>query len=306
MQFDVIIGNPPYQLASDGGTRDVPIYQNFVEQAKSLEPRYLALVIPSRWMASGLGLTEFRKTMLEDKHIRELVDYPVASDVFPGVEVKAGVCYFLRDSSYKGDCKVTTIRGDEVVGPHIRNLNDYDVFVRDGRAISILQKILKKNESSINTILARDKEFGWTSNFSGFNDKKQLNDVPLYYIRSAKRNVGYISRKEVLKSTHLIDTWKILVPKAGSDGGQKIPDIVLGKPLIAPSPSVCTQSFLFFYVTTEEEALSVQSYYSTRFFRFLVSLRKITQDATHSTYTWVPIQTWDKKWSDEDLYRIQF
>ena len=303
MQFDVIIGNPPYQLASDGGTRDVPIYQNFVEQAKSLEPRYLALVIPSRWMASGLGLTEFRKTMLEDRHIRELVDYPVASDVFPGVEVKAGVCYFLRDSSYKGDCKVTTIRGDEVVGPHIRNLNDYDVFVRDGRAISILQKIIKKNESSINTILARDKEFGWTSNFSGFNEKKKLNDVPLYYIRSAKRNVGYISRKEVLKSTHLIDTWKILVPKAGSDGGQKIPDIVLGKPLIAPSPSVCTQSFLFFYVATEEEAVSVQSYYSTRFFRFLVSLRKITQDATHSTYTWVPLQNWDKKWSDEDLYK---
>ena len=303
MQFDVIIGNPPYQLASDGGTRDVPIYQNFVEQAKTLEPRYLIMVIPSRWMASGLGLTEFRQTMLEDRHVRELVDYPVASDVFPGVEVKAGVCYFLRDSAYEGDCKVTTIRGDESSGPHSRNLSQYDVFVRDGRAISILEKVLKHQEPSINSILARDKEFGWTSNFSEFNDKKRLNDIPLYYIRSGKRNIGFISRNEVNKSAHLIDTWKIFVPKAGSDGGQKIPDVVLGRPLIAPSPSVCTQSFLFFYVSSEDEATSLQSYYSTRFFRFLVSLRKITQDATHSTYKWVPIQSWGQIWTDKDLYK---
>lgn len=303
MQFDVIIGNPPYQLASDGGTRDVPIYQNFVEQAKTLEPRYLIMVIPSRWMASGLGLAEFRQTMLEDRHIRELVDYPVASDVFPGVEVKAGVCYFLRDSAYNGDCNVTTIRGDEVVGPYVRNLSEYDVFVRDSRAISILEKVLNKDEASINTILARDKEFGWTSNFTGFHEKKRSGDVPLYYIRQGKRDIGYISRNEVTKSSHLIDTWKVLVPQAGSDGGQKIPDIVLGKPLIAPSSSVCTQSFLFFNVQTEKEAESVQSYYATKFFRFLVSLRKITQHATHSTYSWVPIQSWTQIWTDEDLYR---
>ena len=142
MQFDVIIGNPPYQLGSDGGTRDVPIYQHFVEQAKKLEPRYLTLVIPARWMASGLGLSEFRKTMLGDRRIRELVDYPSASDVFPGVEVKAGVCYFLWDASHDGDCNVTTIRGQEIIGPERRNLSEYDVFVRDGRAISILHKVL--------------------------------------------------------------------------------------------------------------------------------------------------------------------
>jgi site-specific DNA-methyltransferase (adenine-specific) len=122
MQFDVIIGNPPYQLASDGGTRDVPIYQHFVEQAKKLEPRFLAMVIPSRWMASGLGLSDFRKTVLSDRRMRELVDYPEAHDVFPGVEVKAGVCYFLWDAAHDGDCNVTTIRGGEVVGPIRRKL----------------------------------------------------------------------------------------------------------------------------------------------------------------------------------------
>ena len=302
MQFDVIIGNPPYQLASDGGTRDIPIYNKFVEQAKKLQPRYLSMVIPSRWMASGLGLNEFRQAMLGDRCIRELVDYPAASDVFPSVEVKAGVCYFLWDASHGGDCNVTTIRGDEAVGPVQRNLGEYDVFVRDARAVMILRKVLENGETSINSILARDKEFGWTSNFEGFHDKERSGDVPLYYIRKAKRAVGYIGENLVTKSAHLVNLWKLLIPKAGSDGGQKIPDIVLGKPLIAPSPSVCTQSYLFFYVGSREEVMSLRSYYTTRFFRFLVSLRKITQDATHSTYAWVPLQTWDRTWTDEELF----
>lgn len=253
MQFDVVIGNPPYQLGSDGGTRDVPIYQLFVEQAKRLEPRYLAMVIPSRWMASGLGLSEFRKAMLGDRRIRELVDYPAASDVFPGVEVKAGICYFLWDANHDSLCNVTTVRGGDVVGPMLRELGEYDVFVRDSRSISILHKVLERGEPAINTILARDKEFGWTSNFGGFHEKQRQGDVPLHYIRSMKRDIGYIARKEVTKSTHLIDTWKLLVPKA-FNGGDMIPHQILGKPQIAPSPSVCTQSFLFFSVSSGNEA----------------------------------------------------
>ena len=301
MRFDVIIGNPPYQLGSDGGTRDVPIYQHFVEQAKKLEPHFLTMVIPSRWMASGLGLSEFRQTMLGDRRMRELVDYPAANDVFPGVEVKAGVCYFLWDTAHNGDCNVTTSRGGEVIGPMARNLGEYDVFVRDGRAMSILRKVLKHNEPSINTILARDKEFGWTSNFDGFHEKKRAGDLPLYYIRTMKRDVGYISRTEVTKSAHLIDKWKVLVPQA-YNGGDGVPHQIMGKPIIAPSPSVCTQSFLFFSVDSEKAAKSLQSYYTTRFFRFLVSLRKITQHATHSTYVWVPMQNWDRVWTDDILY----
>lgn len=301
MQFDVIIGNPPYQLGSDGGTRDVPIYQHFVEQAKKLEPRFLSMIIPSRWMASGLGLTEFRQIMLADRHLRELVDYPAANDVFPGVEIKAGVCYFLWDAAYEGTCNVTTIRGEELVGPTARNLGEYDVFVREARAMSILRKVQKQGEQSINTILARDKEFGWTSNFDGFHSKERPGDLPLYYIRKMKRDVGFIARSAVTKSAHLIDTWKVLVPQA-YNGGDAVPHPILGKSQVAPAPSVCTQSFLFFYVKTEDEAKSIQSYYTTRFFRFLVSLRKITQHATHSTYTWVPMQTWDCTWTDEALY----
>lgn len=302
MHFDVIVGNPPYQLGSDGGTRDVPIYQLFVEQAKTLQPRYLAMIIPARWMASGLGLAEFRQSMLTDRRIRRLVDYPVANDVFPGVEVKAGICYFLWDANYHDDCNVTTFRGGEIVGPVRRHLGEFDVFVRDARAVSILKKVLGRNETSIKTILARDKEFGWTSNFDEFHKRKKPGDLHIHYIRKMKRDVGFIGRAAVTKSAHLIDTWKVLVPKA-YNGGDGVPHQVLGRPLIAASPSVCTQSFLFFYVGSEKEANSLQSYYATRFFRFLISLRKITQDATHSAYTWIPIQDWDRTWTDEALYK---
>ncbi len=116
-----------------------------------------------------------------------------------------------------------------------------------------------------------------------------------------KRFVGYKKRAEVSKSAHLIDTWKVLVP-AAYNGGDVVPHPIVGKSLIAPSPSVCTQSYLFFYVSSKSEADSLQSYYSTRFFRFLVSVRKITQHATHSTYEWVPQQSWDRTWTDAALY----
>jgi len=302
MQFDVIIGNPPYQMTGgSGGTSDSSIYHLFVEQALKLDPRFLSLVLPSRWLAGGRGMDEFRKVMLGDRHMRDLVDYPVASDVFPGVEIKAGVCYFLWDASHNGDCKVTTIRGGEVLGPIQRNLGEYDVFVRDARAVSILHKVLNHGETSINTILTRDTPFGLPSNFGDFHEKERAGDVPLNYIRTMKRGEAYIERKTITKNAHLIDTWKVLVPKA-FNGGDGLPHQILGKPLIAPSPSVCTQSFLFFYVGSLKAAKSLQSYYTTRFFRFVTSLRKITQDALTSTYAWVPMQTWDCTWTDEALY----
>lgn len=304
MQFDVIIGNPPYQLASDGGTRDVPIYQHFVDQAKALEPRYLSMVIPSRWMASGLGLSNFRNSMLNDRSISMLVNYTNAAEVFSGVGINGGACYFLWDSNHDGDCSVSTVHGGDVSGPSKRSLNEFDVLVRDDRALDILRKILRYNEPSVNTILARDKEFGWTSNFDGFHKNEKPGDVPLFYIRKVKRSHGFMERELITKSPHLIDTWKLLVPAVGSGREREKSgvDMVLGPPLIAPSPSVCTQSFLFFHVRTQSEAESIQSYYKTRFFRFLVSLRKITQHATHGTYQWVPMQSWDREWTDADLF----
>ena len=302
MQFDVIIGNPPYQLASDGGTRDVPIYQLFVEQAKNLEPRMLVMVVPSRWMATGLGLKSFRDSMLSDRHIRQLVDYERMDQVFPGVDFEGGACYFLWDRDKSGLCAITSISGDEVVGPFERSLDEFDILVRDSRALSILKKVLALQEVSITSVLSADKEFGWTSNFTGFHDKQKPGDIIFHYNRSGKRLVGWIARKDVKKSTHLIDTWKVLVPAAYGERGAR-PAKILGPTLVAFSPSVCTQTYLFFTVHDQNEADSLNAYLKTRFFRFLVSLRKITQHATRATYTWVPIQTWDRLWTDEALYK---
>jgi site-specific DNA-methyltransferase (adenine-specific) len=302
MQFDVIIGNPPYQLASEGGTRDIPIYNKFVDQAKKLQPRFLSMIIPSRWMATGLGLNEFRKSMLEDRHIRKLVDYERMDLVFPGVDFEGGVSYFLWDRDNAGKCEVTTVTGEETIGPVARDLNEYDILVRDSRGLNILKKVREANEPSIVEILSADKEFGWTSNFDGFHPSKRPTDVALYYFRGGKRLVGGIARKDVTKSAHLIDTWKVMTPAAYGERGAR-PAMVLGPSFIAESPSVCTQTYLFFYVASKKQAESLQSYLNTRFFRFLVSLRKITQHATRATYTWVPQQTWDRVWTDDVLYK---
>ncbi len=302
MKFDVIISNPPYQMGSDGGTRDIPIYHKFVEQAKKLKPRFLSMIIPSRWMAGGLGLSEFRREMLQDRRIRTLVDYERMDEVFPGVDFEGGVCFFLWDRDNEGDCAVTTIGGDDTVGPVARNLTEYDILVRDIRGLKILRKVLGEGEASITDILSVDKEFGWTSNFTGFHEKQRVNDVALYYNRKGKRLVGWIDRKNVEKSSHLIDKWKVMVPQAYGERGAR-PARVLGPSFIAAAPSVCTQTYLFFFVSSKKEATSLNSYLRTRFFRFLVSLRKITQHATRSTYTWVPQQMLDRTWTDDVLYK---
>ena len=301
MQFDVVIGNPPYQLASDGGTRDIPIYHHFVERAKDLDPCFVVMVIPSRWMATGLGLSEFRKSMLEDHRIQRLVDYERSDEVFPGVELKGGACYFVWNRDHDGSCAVTNVNGDNKFGPTERFLDEHDILVRDSRALPILQKVLAHGENSIIDILSVDKEFGWTSNFDGFRDSKRATDVPLYYVRNRNRLRGWIARKDIKKSSHLVDKWKVMVPEASEGGGVR-PTKVLGPMFIAPRPSVCTQTYLFFYTNSKKEALSIHSYLLTKFVRFLIWLRKITQHATRSTYFWVPIQSWDAEWSDTLLF----
>ena len=302
MQFDVIIGNPPYQLASDGGTRDIPIYHRFVDQAKNLEPRFLVMVIPSRWMATGLGLKDFRESMLTDRRIREIVDYERMDQVFPGVDFEGGACYFLWDRDHEGLCNITTVTGEGNIGPIERSLDEFDILVRDSRSISILKKVQALEEDSITSILSADKEFGWTSNFSGFHEKQKSGDVALHYNRRGKRLIGWIARKDVTKSANLIDKWKVMVPAAYGERGAR-PAKILGPTFIASSPSVCTQTYLFFHIGSQSEAESISSYMETRFFRFIVSLRKITQHATRATYTWVPVQNWDRKWTDEMLYK---
>lgn len=303
MQFDVIIGNPPYQMTGGaGGTSDSSIYHLFVQQAFNLEPRLLSMVMPSRWMAGGRGLDDFRAEMLNSGRIRSLTDFPDSSAAFPGVQIKGGICYFLWDRDHTGPCDVTRIAdGIEHVQKN-RALGEFDVFIRDERALGILRKVIVKGEPSVLELISGDTPFGIATNFDDWSEKGGSGKIPLHLISRGKRSVGFMKRNVIRKNSGLIDVWKVLVPKAYG-AGESFPHQILGKEIVAPPPSACTQTYLVVSpFPTDKAARSFASYYRTRLFRFLVSLRKITQDALRSTYSWVPQQSWDKTWTDELLY----
>jgi site-specific DNA-methyltransferase (adenine-specific) len=303
MQFDVIIGNPPYQMKGGaGGTSDSSIYHLFVEQALKLEPRFLSMVIPSRWLAGGRGMDDFRKAMLTGKHISHFVDYTKMATAFPGVDFEGGIGYFLWNRSHQGECKYSLVLGDEQQPTVVRKLDEFDIFVRDQRAISILKKVQRLNESSVAEFVSGDTPFGLATNFNDYKDKPFRGSVALYLTDRGRRIVGHTTRSSLRKNLHLIDSWKVLLPEAYGDRGV-VPAVVLGPPMVAPPDSVCTQTYLAAGpLVSKQAAISFQSYSRTRFFRFLVSLRKITQHALRSTYLWIPQQTWDHTWTDQELY----
>lgn len=308
MQFDVIIGNPPYQLADDGhGSSASTIYHRFVEQAFQLDPRYAVFVTPSRWFAGGKGLDAYRDAMLSSRRIRRLVDYPNAADVFPSVDLKGGVSYFLWDSEQTGDCEFTLIRGNETIGPVSRSLNEHDVLVRDIRGLRILRKVLEFGGNPLSDLVSARWAFGTelTSNFSKWERSRSASTRRLrLYMQGGDRD-RWVDPRYVTRNAELIDQWKVLLPKAGpgNSGGHSLPDIVLGRPIIAEPGSVCTLTYLVGGPLASEAACeSFAAYLRTRFARFLVSLRKPSQDAPRGVYAWVPQQTWDHEWIDEELY----
>lgn len=304
MQFDVIIGNPPYQMKGGaGGTSDSSIYHLFVEQAMQLEPRYLSMVIPSRWMAGGRGMGEFRNTMLANKRISHLVDYTKMSTAFPGVDFEGGVGYFLWNREYQGDAQYTLFQGEERQLTISRDLSAHDIFIRDHRALGILKRVQALQEPTMDLLISADTPFGLATNFTEHEVRPFRGSVELYLTDRGRRVVAHTARSQIRKNEHLIDAWKVLLPEAYGERGA-IPALVLGPSIIAPPASVCTQTYLVAGpLTDEQQAASLQSYTKTRFFRFLVSLRKITQHALRSTYSWVPQQAWEFQWTDELLFK---
>ncbi|MDD5364918.1 MAG: Eco57I restriction-modification methylase domain-containing protein [Gallionellaceae bacterium] len=309
MQFDVIIGNPPYQMTGGGGgTNDSPIYHLFARQAMQLEPRFLSMVIPSRWMAGGRGLAEFRAEFLGDRRVRTLVDYENAKDVFPTVGIGGGACYFLWDRENTGPCECAYHRNGMTVGPHSRALDEFDVFVRDKRAVDILHKVLAAGERPFEELVSGDTPFGLATNFSGYARDVLPKDgqIRLYANVGTTRVHGAMSLATITKNAHLIGVWKLFLPVAGSGRERERSgvDLVLGPSIIGEPGSVCTQTYLVAGpLNSKDEAHSVESYLRTRLARFLVSLRKPAQHAFRSMYRWVPVQTWDRTWTDADLYK---
>jgi site-specific DNA-methyltransferase (adenine-specific) len=310
VKFDVIIGNPPYQMTGGGGgTNDSAIYHLFVSQAIRLEPSYLSMVIPSRWMAGGRGngLGDFRAAFLADRRVRTLIDYENAKDVFPTVGIGGGACYFLWERDNPGPCVCLFHRNGQVVGPQERELGEFDVFVRDPRALGILRKVQAAKEASFEELVSGDTPFGLATNFAEYRRgaSPEAGEVRVYANVGTTRVTGAMRRTAIAKNTALIDVWKLLLPKTGSGRERERSgvDLVLGPSILAGPESVCTQTYLVAGpLDSQSAAESAGSYLRTRLSRFLVSLRKPSQDVFRSMYRWVPQQTWDRTWTDEELY----
>ena len=302
MQFDVIIGNPPYQLDDGGyGTSAAPIYQLFVEQALTLDPRYAVFVTPSRWMAGGKGLDKYRERMLSDKHLRKIVDYPKLYEGFPGVKIRGGISYFLWERDAKGPCAVQTIWDGQPTGPAVeRYLDTYDILVRRNEAVPILKKIRAKKETTLDQRVSSRKPFGLATNFKGKPSKSGLKKpIQLY----ENQRTGWIERNQITVNPEWIDEWKVLMT-AVQGTSAAIETKFLSKPIIAEPGTACTETYLVAgHFEDEGTADYFAKYLRTRFVRFLVSLRKATQHATRDVYSFVPDLPLDKEWTDAKLYK---
>ena len=311
MKFDVIIGNPPYQLADGGNAASaMPIYQKFVSQAKKLNPRYLAMITPSRWFTGGRGLDNYRDEMLHDERLRVIHDYINAEDCFPGVEIKGGVSYFLWQRDGSGLCKVYTHRTDGKISFSERRLLEDGMtsFVRYQEQVDILKKVHDAGESSFGGIVSANDPFGYDLRVEGsykrikpeFKLRPFKHSVEFYYNGWRKEGVGYISRETVRKNVQWIDQYKVLIPQAWGSGDSRQDWI---QPFIVSPGSVCSETYMVIGPFNDEKtAKHAVSYMQTRFFHFLVSIIKITQHATQSMYTLVPLQDFSKPWTDAELY----
>jgi len=300
MKFDVIVGNPPYQLSDGGFGRSAsPIYHKFVQQAKKLNPRFLTMIIPSRWFAGGKGLNDFRAEMLNDNHIRKLIDFEDAKECFPGVDIAGGICYFLWDRDTTGPCEVVNMHnGTEAIS--IRSLNEFNTFIRHSKAVPIIRKVLAKNENKMSSQVSASKPFGLRT----FVRPRKTGDITLRW----QKGEGPYSRKEITIGIEMIDQWKVITSYVGYDHagnpGKDGRRRVLSKIDILPPGTICTETYLVIgSCENEAQAQNLVTYMKTRFFRFLVAQFMYSHHITKDSYAFVPILNMDTHWTDEMLYR---
>ena len=303
MQFDVIIGNPPYQM-KDGGHQAsaTPIYQKFIESAISLDPKYTVMVTPSRWFQGGRGLSEFREKMLNDKRMHTIVDYIRDKDAFPTINVNGGVSYFLWSKEHKGKCSITTIeQGGEVGNASLRDLNEFDIFVRRNEAVEILRKVRKEREPNFSNFVSSLKPFGLRTNFFGSENSSKLRNIKLY----SSGKVTWISKDQIETNLDWVDKWKVMIA-AATDGNENYPLPIWDQagPFISSPGEACTETYLIASLAkNKEEAKNIIAYMKTKFFRFLVSLRKVAQHNKSENFSFVPALPMNKVWTDDELYK---
>lgn len=306
VQFDVVIGNPPYQLGQSGGESvgsfAMPIYQKFVDAARSLEPRFAVLVTPSRWFAGGRGLDDFRLDMLSDRRLRVLVDYPDSTEAFPGADVSGGVSYFRWDRDNPGDCQVTTIVGGKPIDePTSRALGTYDIFVRFNTGVRILEKVLADGDATrrLSESVSPIQPFSLRTSFTGAESPAGLSDAIAV---KGNKGITFIERNAVPRNREWVDRWKVILGRAYGERGA-YPYKVYSMPAVLGPGAVCTETYLVVDTFgSQAEAERLVAFLSTRFVRFLVSLRKNTQDIFNERFSFVPALPMDRVWTDKDLY----
>lgn len=304
MKFDVVISNPPYQLETEGaGKQAKPIYNLFVEQVKKLNPRYMTMIIPSRWFSGGMGLDSFRDMMMQDSHITKLVDFANAKDCFPQNSISGGVCFFLRERDKTSDCEFTNV-GNNSENTVIRPLNEFSVIVRYNKAVSIIHKVISKNEDKLEKIISSLMPYGLSTNYRGRASKSHLDDLTLH----SSRDITYISPSEINKGFDTVNKYKVLISKTGSehagepgkDGSFKV--LTSSLKVIGPG-EMCTHSY--FVIGCYDKirmAENTLSYLKTRFVRFLILQSMSSINLSKLVFSFVPMQDFSKSWTDEELY----
>ena len=305
MKFDVIIGNPPYQLDTGGSGRQAkPIYNLFIDQAKKLNPRYLAMIIPSRWFAGGMGLDDFRKSMIEDQRIRVLVDYANAKDCFPQNSISGGVCYFLWDRDHRGVCSITSVKYGEQ-NTMLRSLNEFPVLVRYNDAVGILRKISGYHEDPLSSIVSSLTPFGLPTNYRGTDQRQRPDDLTLY----ASNGVSYVRNEEVTKGRQYVNKYKVMVSKTGAEhAGEPGRDgksrVLTSSMRVLEHGEVCTHSyFLIGAFEDKMQAEHVLEYLKTKFVRFLILQAMTSINLSKGVFQFVPQQDFTRTWTDEALVK---
>ena len=305
MTFDVIIGNPPYQLSDGGnGASAIPIYNKFVTQAIKLSPRYLTMIIPARWYAGGRGLDDFRESMLNDNRIKIIVDFFDSQECFPGVDLSGGVCYFLWDKDHSNTiCKViSNMHGVKNVMDRPLLEKGNDSFIRFNEAIEVLRKVKKFKESSFKEIVSRQKPFGLRTYVRGTSIKDKEHQILLYGNRNVVKQDEYVSIMDITQNIDWVHKYKVYISAAYGERGD-FPYLMIGKPFLGAPGTCCSETFqLIGPFEKGELAVNAISYIKTKFFRFMVLLAKNTQHAPAKVYTFVPLQDFSKPWTDEELY----
>jgi len=299
MEFDVIIGNPPYQLSTGSASAQAtPLYDKFVTQAKKLKPRFLTMIIPGRWYAGGMGLDNFRNEMLSDGRIRKLVDYPNASEVFPGIALRGGVCYFVWDRDHPGESEYTSISGN-VKNTAIRKLDEYPVFIRWNQALKIVEKVSNKKEESLSGIVSGVSPFGIPTSIKGSSTKK-AGYIPL----RTSQGIKYIDKLEVKTGTTWLHKYKVLVSQLISGNLETPPFKVLSLLETLAPEEVCTHTYIVAgSFDNKKEADNLRSYLSTRFVRFLLVQSISNMHVSRDKFRFVPTQDFTQDWTDEKLYK---